>query len=81
MESGHFTYLAHPDLFGMSYIDWDEDAIKASRKILEAAERLNMPLEINVNGMRKGKIKYNNGERYLYPIKEFWEPAPFCCDS
>ena len=73
MESGYFTYLAHPDLFGMSYTNWDEEAIKSSRKILEAAERLNMPLEINVNGMRKGKVKYNNGERYLYPIKEFWE--------
>lgn len=73
MESGYFTYIAHPDLFGMSYENWDDYAIEQSRRIFETAERLDMPLEINVNGMRKGTIKYNNGERYLYPIKEFWE--------
>lgn len=72
MESGLFKYLAHPDLFGLSYKNWDEHTIKQSRRIFEAAERLNMPLEINVNGSKKPKVKYNNGERYSYPIKEFW---------
>ncbi|MDU5496587.1 MAG: hypothetical protein E6088_02820, partial [Acinetobacter baumannii] len=43
------------------------------KRILKAAEEMNMPIEINVNGMRKNKIYYNNGERYQYPIKEFWE--------
>ena len=73
MESGYFAYLAHPDLFGMSYRNWDNNAIKASRRILEAAERLNLPIEININGFNRGKVKYNQGERYLYPIKEFWD--------
>jgi len=73
MESGYFTYIAHPDLFGMSYKNWDEHMIEASRRIFEAAEKLNMPIEININGMRRPKVKYNNGERYQYPIKEFWE--------
>lgn len=73
MESGYFTYIAHPDLFGVSYKNWDKHMIEASRRILEAAERLNMPIEININGMRRPKVKYNNGERYQYPIKEFWE--------
>ena len=75
MESGLFKYIAHPDLFGMSYRNWDEYAIKESRRIFEAANRLNMPLEINVNGMNRAKIKYNNGLRYQYPIKDFWELA------
>lgn len=73
MKTGLFTYLAHPDLFGLSYLDWDKYSIKASRRILKVAEELDMPIEINVNGLRKPRVKYNNGERYKYPIKEFWE--------
>lgn len=73
MCTGLFKYIAHPDLFGLSYRDWDEHAIRASRRILKTAEDLDMPIEINVNGMRKPKIKYNQGERYKYPVKEFWE--------
>lgn len=73
MESGYFSYIAHPDLFGVKYRNWDDAAIKASRRIFEAAERLNMPLEININGFNRGKVEYNLGERYFYPIKDFWE--------
>ena len=73
IKSGYFSYLAHPDLFGMTYRDWDEYAIKASRKILKAAEEGGVVLEININGMRRQRVKYNNGERYQYPIEEFWE--------
>lgn len=73
METGYFDYLAHPDLFGISYIDWDEHTEKASRRILKKAEELKIPLEININGMRRGIIKYNKGERYMYPHKDFWE--------
>lgn len=72
MEGLDFAYIAHPDLFGISYRNWDEHSIKASRGILEAAEKLNMPIEININGMKRGKINYNLGERYYYPIKDFW---------
>lgn len=73
MESGLFEYMAHPDLFGMSYREWDEHAIKQSRRILETAERLDIAIEINVNGLKKEKLKYNLGERCPYPIKDFWE--------
>ena len=73
MESGYFAYIAHPDLFGISYRNWDEHSIKASRRILEAAERLNMPIEININGFKRGKVKYNLGERYFYPMEDFWD--------
>lgn len=73
MESGYFHCLAHPDLFGIVYKDWDEHTEKASRRIFEKAEELKIPLEININGMRRGIIKYNKGERYMYPHKDFWQ--------
>lgn len=75
MESGYFNYLAHPDLFGVKYLNWDEHSKKASRRILEKAEELNITLEINVNGLRRPTLKYNNGERYQYPHKDFWSLA------
>lgn len=73
MKSGLFKYIAHPDLFGVSYRDWDENAIKQARRILETAEEMNLPIEININGFNRGTIQYNNGTRYQYPIKDFWE--------
>lgn len=73
MESGYFTYLAHPDLWGRKYLNWDEHTEKASRRILEKAEELKMPIEINVNGLRKPQLNYNKGVRYQYPHKDFWE--------
>lgn len=72
MESGYFNYIAHPDLFGMQYLNWDEHTIKASRRIFEKAEELNIALELNINGLRRSKLLYNNGERYQYPHKDFW---------
>lgn len=72
MESGLFRYLAHPDLFGMQYLNWDKHTEKASRRILKKAEELGIALEINVNGLRRSKLVYNNGDRYQYPHKDFW---------
>lgn len=73
MKSGLFKCIAHPDLFGLSYRDWDEETIKQSKRILEVAEELDLPIEINLNGFNKGEFEYNNGTRHPYPIKEFWE--------
>lgn len=75
MESGYFMYLAHPDLWGRRYVNWDEHTEEASRRILKKAEELKMPIEINVNGLRKAKMTYNNGVRYQYPHKDFWNLA------
>ena len=55
MESGLFAFMAHPDLFGNSYLTWDENTIAASHDILTAAAQLKMPLEINGYGLRKTK--------------------------
>lgn len=75
METGLFTFMAHPDLFGNSYLNWDENAIAASRDLLTAAAQLNMPLEINGYGLRKPKIETPEGDRCMYPWLPFWELA------
>ena len=54
MDTGLFTYLAHPDLFYNSnrFLN-KEDLEKGSRRIIEKAIELDIPLEINMCGMKK----------------------------
>lgn len=75
MRSGLFAFMAHPDLFGNSYLTWDENTIASSRDILAAAAELNVPLEINGYGLRKRKIETPDGQRCMYPWLPFWELA------
>ncbi len=75
MRSDLFAFVAHPDLFGNAYELWDEETIACSRYILEAAEDLQIPLEINGYGLRKDKIKTEQGLRCMYPWLPFWELA------
>ncbi len=64
VESGLFTYLAHPDLFLLVDSRWNESNILAARRILEACEKYCVPIEINVCGLRSHRP---------YPSKDFFE--------
>ena len=75
IESGLFSIVAHPDVFGSFYGPWDEEAMSCSRYILEAAQAYKVPLEINGNGYRKGKRDIAEVKRYLYPLEQFWKLA------
>ncbi len=75
MKADLFTFVAHPDLFGNAYEIWDEETIACSKYILEAAEDLQTPLEINGYGLRKDRIKTEQGIRCMYPWLPFWELA------
>ncbi len=75
MQSGLFAFMAHPDLFGNSYLQWDENTKAASHDIFTAAAELKVPLEINGYGLRKPKIDTPEGMRCMYPWLPFWEMA------
>ena len=75
MQSGLFAFMAHPDLFGNCYHQWDSNTINASKDIFAAAESLQIPLEINGYGLRKPKITTSAGTRPMYPWLPFWELA------
>lgn len=72
MESGLFIFVAHPDLFGNSYDAWDKNTEACSKDILVAAEKLQIPIEINGLGFRKPQISTSKGNRHQYPLEEFW---------
>ena len=83
---GYFKILAHPDLFFWGYNKWDEHTISISKRIINAANKNNVILELNANGIRncekKGKynvIKNNDSAAvihdYAYPKIEFFKLA------
>ncbi|MBQ7309433.1 MAG: histidinol-phosphatase [Clostridia bacterium] len=64
LETGKFFYLAHPDL--VNFVG--DPAIKEReyRRVLEAAKRLSVPVELNLLGIR---------EKRNYPQEFFWKLA------
>lgn len=75
MRTGLFAFVAHPDMFGNSYVEWDDICEECSRLILSTAVELNIPLEINGCGIRKGMGFFGKQFRYQYPWDKFWALA------
>lgn len=75
MRSGHFSFLAHPDLFMAGHKEWDDQAKACSQAILDAASDLDLPIEVNGLGTTKTPNNTKRGMRYPYPFVEFWEMA------
>ena len=64
METGKYTYVAHPDLF--HYAGPERIYRREMTRLCERAKALDVPLEINVLGMRQGRC---------YPCDGFWSIA------
>jgi histidinol-phosphatase (PHP family) len=75
LKSGLYRFGVHPDLFGVFYTRWDQEAISCSHAILSCAADLQIPLEINGYGCRKPMIDTAEGMRWQYPVRQFWELA------
>ena len=68
-----FAILAHPERFYDCFIPrWDEACEAATRQIAQAALDNDVILEVNANGLRRGKQTYQDGVRYPYPSEKFW---------
>ena len=75
MESGLFLYLAHPDVFMTTKDKWDAYTNDTARELIRASIKYKVPLEINLNGYRKGLVRRGLNLRYQYPYEKFWELA------
>ena len=75
LETELFSYLAHPDLFLIGYKEFDLDARTVSQRICEKAKELNIPLEVNAGGIRRGLRNVNGEMIYAYPNTHFWKIA------
>lgn len=63
LETGDFCYLAHPDIVNINYSD-KEKVLFQYETLIKGVKKLNIPLEINLLGVR---------EKRHYPNGEFWE--------
>ena len=75
IESEKFNYIAHPDLYMINYRDWTESCIEVAHMICKTAEKYDVPLEVNANGIRKTLARHPEWDRYMYQYKEFCEIA------
>ena len=64
MQTGFFSYFAHPDLIRFS--GSDRIYKKHMRRLCSAAKECGVPLEINILGLKTGRN---------YPDKRFWKIA------
>lgn len=64
MNTGVFTYFAHPDL--LHFVGDDKTYTRYMRALCREAKGCNLPLEINLLGIRDGRH---------YPTRRFWEVA------
>lgn len=64
LESGLFTFLAHPDVVLCGYGLYDEVVNSAMSRIFQTCEDMRIPVEINANGMR---------DHRRYPDRSVWE--------
>lgn len=73
METGLFSYLAHPDLPLMNYPAFDEHARALSYRLCRRAKELGLPLEYNLQGQRLAERGKARG--LGYPCADFWQVA------
>lgn len=75
MESGLFSIFAHPDYFLSSISNYDNDCKKVSSELIKTAIAYDIPLEVNIAGIRNGKRKIGNETRWIYPTDYFFSLA------
>ncbi|MBQ8536315.1 MAG: histidinol-phosphatase [Clostridia bacterium] len=71
LQTGLFTYMAHPDLFMRYRPAFDKESEKASHALLTVIKELGLPIEYNLNGQLIQQREKEPG----YPRREFWEFA------
>jgi len=73
MESGLYSFVAHPDLYVMCMKTHCKEADEAAKVIAKASLDMEIPLEINANGIRRGAYMCDGHIRYPYPYWRFWD--------
>lgn len=73
LDTGLFMYLAHPDVFMSKQENFTEACLKAADMIASKCVQLNIPVELNIHAIRKGKHPISSEEQYFYPNRSFWK--------
>lgn len=73
LQTGIYSILAHPDLMMTAWREWDDEIASCFKAVIDCAEDMSVPVEVNGLGIHRGIIKTSRGERYNYPYDEFWQ--------
>lgn len=74
LANGLTKYVAHPDYFMLGRRTFNEACKRATNIICDAAIKYDAVLEINLNGLRYGKLLYQE-DQYAYPTRDFFTIA------
>lgn len=77
LETGSYTYLAHPDIRGYAGDEATYD--RQMRRLCERCLALNIPLEINLLGLRDGR--HYPTDRFFRIAAEVGNPVVLGCDA
>ena len=69
VQTGLFSYLAHPDLFMRGYKRFDENAKAAARDLCAACKEVGLPMEYNLHMLHV----FGTPERAGYPCRAFFD--------
>lgn len=75
LKTGYFNMLAHPDLCFFNIKNPTDEMYEMLRPIILTAKELDIPLEVNANGIRRAKWEDNctDPSCYKYPRIKFFE--------
>ncbi len=73
MESGLFTYVAHPDWYTIWLDSFGETSQMCAHHIAEAAQRLRLPLELNCGPLRRIPKERWSENVLQCPCPAFWD--------
>lgn len=73
MATGLYKCIAHPDLIMYNDFPRNDDVLRSWDILIDAAVKNDYIFEFNVNGLRRGIKSFIDGERYPYPVMEFWQ--------
>lgn len=75
METGLFLYICHPDIFMNHVTKITDEVLSVCEDICKASKKYDIPLELNLGGIRwNNKIASLDGSQ-PYPNHYFWEIA------
>lgn len=73
ISTGLFAFVAHPDVIFINNLTWDKNCDEACDLLINCALKHNIIFEFNANGIRRELSTYDDGDRYPYPHKRFWD--------
>ncbi|NLH92484.1 MAG: hypothetical protein GX481_08570, partial [Atopobium sp.] len=71
---GLCDYICHPDVCLWRYPSIDDSVRQLAERIADLSVKYSIPVELNCgSGVRLGKKAYEDGNRYPYPTRAFFE--------